>query len=161
LVQKTQAEPQVFYGMLNRGTSQVAEVLAYLQPLEYLNSLEQTRRDKHGARPRALKVHIVTDSEYVKNTGNGSHNVRRNAGLWATFDVFSRLGLVLFWHWKRRDTTALNAYTDALSRDARLLIQKARLKQKLELKRGPAAAHNPLADGPPGDIPDDYIAEVL
>lgn len=158
LVQKTQDEPQVFYGAMNRGTSNVAEILAYVAPLEYLASLEATRRDKHGARPRAVRVHIITDSEYVQKTGTGSHlAARRNTGLWAIFEVYKRSGIVLFWHWQRRDTTALNRYTDALGRDARLLIQRAKLKQRLELKRGPAAAHTPRSDGPTDEIDDAHV----
>lgn len=117
-------EQMVWHGAANYGTVNVAEIMAYLLPLTYLaDKLTDQRRTGAGTRP--VRVHIVTDSQYVKDTGSlvargtvpagGKH-----VGLWHAFAGFARRGLILTWHWIAREDHALNAYCDRLSRSSRL-----------------------------------------
>lgn len=111
----------VFAGGMNRGTVNIGEIMAYLQPLEFLSSQEIKRREE-TKRHRAVYVHILTDSQYCRNTGNvGGRMARANAGLWAVFDAFKRHGFVIRWHWVKRETCGLNSYCDKVSRLVRLL----------------------------------------
>ena len=111
-----EAEPMVWFGAMNRGTVNLAEMLAYVPPLTW-----------YAARPTKLltrNVHIITDSEYCKNTGTNNHAlVQANGPLWQIFAIFQRYGLLLHWHWCPREDVALNVYVDALSKSARLSLE--------------------------------------
>lgn len=125
-------ERRVMSGHMSVGTVNVAEMMAVLQPLNYLASREEDRRDRGGG-TRAYQVHIFTDSEYCKNTGNSDARVlRRNEGLWAVFDVFARRGFVLNWHWIARETFGLNWYADTVSKLARRDGQHYNLQEDIE-----------------------------
>lgn len=111
-----------WFGMANYGTVNMAEIMAYVQPLTFIESREATRRENTG-RTRAINVHIFTDSEYCQQTGSSNRRtLRRNSALWAMFDGFLRQGIILHWHWMRRETTAMNRYVDQLSKLARKLL---------------------------------------
>src|SRR4051812_7107961 len=51
----------VFGGAVNRGTVNFGEIMAALQPLEFLASREYQRRKASG-RTRTVYVHVLTDS---------------------------------------------------------------------------------------------------
>lgn len=131
-VERVTMERLVWYGAMNRGTVNFAEVMAYLQPLNWLAAREADRRGKGRQRSRACRVHIVTDSEYASNTGGSANRmVAKNGALWAAFDVFARQGFVLNWHWVRRDDCALNTYCDELSKLARRLAKTYNLQERV------------------------------
>jgi ribonuclease HI len=117
-------ERRTWCGAVNRGTVNFAEIMAYLQPLEFYATQEIDRR-KDGRSVRPRYIHILTDSEYCKNTGNAKGGfAKKNAGLWSIFTVFERLGFVIRWHWIRRSSVGLNLYADAVSRAARLTVEQ-------------------------------------
>lgn len=121
-VERATGERIVWTGAVNRGTVNLAEIMAYLQPLEWLASREADRLSRNPAGLRTYDVHILTDSQYCRDTGSSSGRVvRKNAGLWVAFDAFARHGFALHWHWLRRDECDLNKFCDALSRAARKL----------------------------------------
>lgn len=131
LIDAATDERTVFGGAVNRGTVNFAEILAALQPLEFLANKESKKRKASG-KTRAVHVHILTDSEYCKNTGNSTNRMMDvNAGLWAVFDVFKRHGLIIRWHWIKRETVDLNRYADTISKLARLLLKGYNLQQKV------------------------------
>lgn len=120
MAERATQERTVWGGMANRGTVNFAEIMAYLQPLEYLATREIDRREKGGLY-KAYNVHIVTDSEYCQKTGSArGQTPKKNSGLWSIFDVFKRVGFCLHWHWIRRESCGLNRLTDALSKGFRL-----------------------------------------
>ncbi len=130
-IEKLTGERLVHAGAVNRGTVNFAEMMAYLQPLEWLASRETERRKQKGP-TRAYHVHVVTDSEYCRSTGSGpGRMMAKNAGLWAVFDVFTRHGFVLHWHWLPRENCDLNRYCDKLSKMARKLVKGYNLQEKM------------------------------
>lgn len=132
-VERLTMERLVWTGAMNLATVNFAEIMAYVQPLSYLVSREIERRGKNRVRLVAHKVHIVTDSQYVANTINGKdRTMAKNAALWASLDVFSRLGFTLTGHWLGRDGCGLNNYSDKLSKMYRHLIKEADYPRALE-----------------------------
>lgn len=124
LIERQTGERHIFTGAVNYGTVNFAEMMAYLQPLEWLACREVNKRNKSQIGVRALRIHILTDSEYCRNTGNSKGRMMaKNAGFWSVFDVFARHGFVLTWHWIRRMSVGLNRYSDDLSRVARITFQ--------------------------------------
>ena len=122
-VERSSGECRVWWGALSHGTVNVAEILAYLQPLGWLASREEDRRRKRGARMAAYRVHIVTDSQYCEKTGNSEDRmVSKNGALWGVFDTFVRQGILLHWHWLGRGESELNSYVDKLSKLARVQL---------------------------------------
>lgn len=117
-------EQSVWHGAANYGTVNAAEIMAYLLPLSYLADNLLDRRRTTGT-TKAVNVHIVTDSQYLRDTGTmvargtvppgGKH-----IGLWSAFAGFARRGLAVKWHWVPRESHPLNAYCDRLSRASRL-----------------------------------------
>ncbi len=107
----------VHYGGMSHGTNIMAEMLAYVTPLLYLTH----ERLKRG--PRGVRIHIVSDCQYLSTVWKHRHSVRKNRELWALFDVFTRRGIDLRFHWIPRDTWQLNQYCDTLAGRSRLAQQ--------------------------------------
>jgi len=132
-IEKITMERLVWTGTMNKGTVNFAEMMAYQQPLSWLAAREEDRRAKRAVKYRAYQVHIFTDSDYCRQTGNSKNRlVAKNGALWAAFDSYVRQGFVLNWHWIPRGSVALNSYCDRLSKLARLLMKKYNLQEKLE-----------------------------
>jgi len=129
-------ERSVWYGAVNRGTVNLGEIMAYLQPLEWLVSREVTRRSDIGE-VDAYHVHIITDSDYCRLVGNsnGGRILKKNAGLWSVFNAFAHLGFIIKWHWIPRASCELNRYCDELSKVARLNLKNTDLRKKTKEKR--------------------------
>jgi len=118
-IERATLERRVWLGAMNRGTVNFAEMMAYLQPLNWYASAELTKRKKSG-NVRFRKVHIVTDSKYCKEQGSRKlFTSKKNSVLWKIFDGFQRHGILLHWHWIPRDTVSLNVYADKVSKAAR------------------------------------------
>lgn len=140
-LEKTANERLVWVGAANRGTVNFAEIMAYLHPLTYFAAKADEKRKAAGGRTIAYNVHVVTDSQYCRDTGRTrSAMTSKNTGLWACLSALGRQGLVLHWHWLRRDTNAENVFCDKLSRLARLWIAESNLEAKAE------------TDGQPPDV---------
>lgn len=107
---------RVFHGAANFGTVNNAELMAYLLPLTwYLNkNNEQKGRD----------VHIITDSTYTTRVGGGL-NSAANTAFYAVYRQFERCGLRLHWHWLNRNSIALHALADDISRVSRVGFTEA------------------------------------
>jgi len=138
-VERQTGERLVWWGFANRGSVNVAEVMAYLLPLEWLANREQERVKAGKNRRRALQIHVVTDSQYVQGTGEVNNPlVEKNGTLWERFDSLARRGLILNWHWLRRDEVALNSYADELSKLARREFRKYNLQERVPANRSEA-----------------------
>lgn len=140
-------ERTVYFGTVNRGTVNFAELMAYVQVLDALSCREEDRR-KAGGTYRAFQIHIVTDSDYCRRTGSkGDRTMKKNAGLWATLEAYTRHGFVLHWHHvhghKEGAGCALNEYADALSKLARLLGKGTDLRAQLAAKGRDVNRANP------------------
>ncbi len=135
-------ERKIFYGSMNDGTVNMAELLAYLAPLQwYAGRVEEQR--KVGAF-EIKNVHIITDSSYVQSKGEaaGAITMKRNATLWASFELFARQGFKLHWHWlpayheKPDQAAALNHYADVLSKVVREVLKGLDLPGELSREKG-------------------------
>lgn len=140
-IERATMERRAWYGAVNFGTVNFAEIMAYLQPLNWLAAREE---GKH----RAVRVHIVTDSMYCKNKGHSRNGAApgKNAGLWTILDAYTRQGLVTYWHHADREDVMLNRFVDRLSRAARLALARHDLVDHVEGQFGVAVEDcNPAA----------------
>ena len=133
-IERITMERLVWNGCMNRGTVNVAEIMAYVQPLNWIAAREEDRRKKRKVRRSAYNIHIITDSQYCRDTGGSCDRLTlaKNGVLWAALDIFRRQGFVLHWHWIERETAALNRYADKVSKLARTLIKWYNLQEKME-----------------------------
>ena len=113
---------RVRWGAVNRGTVNLAEMMAYFFTLSEIVAEEEAIRAATNVR-RFRRVHIITDSKYCSGQG-GSNNLmpKHHGAFWQAFNDFRAHGLILTWHWVPRTDLALNIYVDALSKHARSLI---------------------------------------
>lgn len=121
-VAKHELVPRVYYGAANNLTNNLAEMLAYLSPLSELAN--RVHREEIATMRR---VHIFTDSEYVRKRGEKGRelNFGAHTALWGAFELFARSGLSIAWHWIPRDSSAMNRAADEISRQARIRLQEA------------------------------------
>lgn len=140
-------ERRVWYGFVNEGSVNFAEAMAYLHPLCWLVNREIDRKDKYGE-GRELRVHVITDSQYVADTINkrSGRTSGKNSPLWAAFTAIESKRIYATGHWMERTKADLNRYTDALSRYVRTTLKD----WKPEIKN-PEVIYklNPVANGEP------------
>lgn len=131
-VEKETLERRIWFGAMNCGTVNFAEMMAYLQPLNWYVAAEISRRRKRR-KVRFRNVHIITDSKYCKDLGvKQALTPKKNGALWRIFDDFQRHGLLLHWHWIPRATVDLNVYVDKLSKEARLTIKNCQAQERVD-----------------------------
>ena len=85
----------VFWGGFNCGTNNYAEMNAYLNPLDYLIECDSMVRSPD----KACRVHICTDSEWLRNAGMGVWSRDKHRPTWAKYDAYRKYGIILMWHW--------------------------------------------------------------
>ena len=110
---------QAWYGGMSKGTVNLAEMMAYIQPLSWISAQRDKERKEEGT-SSFCRVHIITDSQYCQ--GQGDKKVlrpKKNGTLWRIFSDFERNGILLNWHWLGRDDVELNRLADAMSKAAR------------------------------------------
>lgn len=119
LILANSAESFDFGGSATAGTNNIAEILALLQPLWYLEHIEA------GLREGGCQVHVISDSQYVVQAINGDllkflHKVEKNRSLW--FSVFgaTRSGLVLTGHHVGREDLAIQKLIHDISHQTRV-----------------------------------------
>jgi ribonuclease HI len=118
LFQKEGAEPyKKFFGGLSSGTNNVAEIMAVLHPLLYLDATVDTSRRKYY-------VYILSDSEYVVKTGNGEAKRKSNRALWSAIDGIAERFFLHFRHVRRMILPA-NVYGDTIGN----LVRKSMANQ--------------------------------
>lgn len=126
---------KIRWGGMDTGTVNFAEIMAYLQPLTFLQSEAENKRERTGGRRSAQIIHIITDSQYCQLTGDSRSRMisaNKNGGLWRCFDVFQRQGFVLHWHWMARERSNLNSYVDKLSKLARELVKGYNIRERMQ-----------------------------
>lgn len=141
LIAKTDLSRQLFYGSMSCGTNNMAELLAALHPLMFLSNNTNWEDKPHG-----LKVHVVTDSQYVaqglaKDNPIWVSTLDVNRELWMAIHMTRRRGLELKGHHIPRDTIDLNK----LGHDLANLSRKTQIGLLKELKWD-AYQSNPKAD---------------
>lgn len=117
-------ERLVWYGYANRASVNFAEAMAYLQPLCWLINREIDRKEGGDDR-RELRIHVITDSQYVADSINkriGRTN-GKNSPLWAAFNAIEQKRIFVRGHWAEREKADLNKYADHLSRFVRTSLK--------------------------------------
>lgn len=146
-IERETGHREVHAGLVNRGTVNFAELMAYVQALDWLASRERDRRDA-GSPARAYRVHIITDSDYCRVAGSRSPRMaKKNVGLLSILNTYVRQGFVLKWHHLPRENCALNSYADKLSKLMRKLVEGYNPRRKLAEAQGRTVAEiNPAGE---------------
>jgi ribonuclease HI len=119
LIDREPERVSLWTGAMNPGTVNVAEIMAYVGPLNYLVG------SSYGTAV-FRDVHIFTDSEYVAQIGSGDkHELRKNVPLWSAIRSAASRGFKLHWRWIPRETYRYNMIADRASRAARLAVSTA------------------------------------
>lgn len=120
LIRLRDGRTRLFQGGMDTGTVSIAEMFAYFAPLDWLQGQQAKIRARQGAAP-FVRVHLMTDSQYVAQRGaqKPPRGHCAHQPLWGAFDAYRRHGLLLHWHWIRRDVLALNRWADAASKASR------------------------------------------
>lgn len=117
LVDKLTRGRRLFFGGMNAGSVNLAEMLPYLQALTWFHATHGASRLKQCG---TLLVHILTDSQVIANEGTKAANLseelpRSRIALWAAMREFRRLGYRLTYHWTPRSSYDLNLVADLIS----------------------------------------------
>jgi ribonuclease HI len=128
---KSRFTVRILCGSASNGSVNVAEIMAALWPLMWIAAKETDRVEKDGADRRTINVHIVTDSQYVKTTGEAGSSAAtvKNASLWSALNTFTWTGIQPHWHWIRRTSHDFNKLADHVSKLARMQIKSFKLLQ--------------------------------
>lgn len=140
LISKHTNDRMPFYGGLSNGTNNVAELMTVLHPLMYL-----ANNTNWADRPHGMKVHVVSDSEYViKGLEHDNpiwvSGLTLNRELWMAIHMTRRRGIDIRGHHINRDTLDLNRFGHELANAAR----KRQLGVLTEITRT-AQESNPVA----------------
>jgi ribonuclease HI len=145
LLCQADGERQIFGGSMSNGTNNVAELMGALHPLMFLANNDM------GLRPDGIRVHIVTDSEYVAN-GLAKDNpiwvskLNVNRELWMAIHMVRRRGLTIVGHHVPRDKIDLQK----ICHDIANINRKRQIGVLSELTRDVYTA-NPLEAEDAGD----------
>jgi ribonuclease HI len=124
---------RAWHGAMSAGTVNFADMMAYLQPLCWYVNREMLRRKQVDYPVKVRHIHIVTDSQYVKTKGSSRDLLTgKNGALWQVFKQFGAQGMLIHWHWIRRETVELNKFADQLSKAARLNLKDKDLPTQVE-----------------------------
>jgi len=132
-------------GAFNAGTVNIAELMAGLQGLMWLDE-EGQARELRRERGGFIDVHIVSDSELTVNQGNLKAACRGvTRVLWKSVREYEREGYRLHYHWYPREKIQLNVLCDHASRQARLAVEKITVPSLLENDRLSTYDFNPVS----------------
>lgn len=104
LICKSDDSRKEFFGSMSNGTNNTAELYAALHPLSYLvNTINWADR------PQGLKVHVITDSQYVANGLNKDNpiwvaSLALNRELWMAVHMTRRRGIEIKGHHMPRNS---------------------------------------------------------
>lgn len=108
-IEKTGYKRKMWYGCMSDGTINVAEYMAYIQPL--INIAQRKTSD-------CVHVHIITDSQVVAAASNKYICGKFLAN-------FLAWGIIVKTHWLPRETIEANRLVDLVSKAAREDIKQS------------------------------------
>lgn len=137
LIDRQTGGRRLFYGSMNLGSNNAAEIMPYVQALTWFHAVYGKERLDEKV---SLKVVVITDSQHIATQGNAVAGLAgmpsKNSILFAPFAEMSRLGYMMEFRWAPRATTDLNKLADliaGLSRRELLNIYKPCSTHGLEL----------------------------
>ena len=117
-----------FFGGLNTGTSQLAEMLPYMFAMAwYRSGPGDVCREFRAAKGQKVRVHVITDNSHMANAGNGTDRRGKYKEFWAVYDSYSANGFDFTWHWVPRAKVGLNCIVDVMAGAVRQLMDCAKL----------------------------------
>jgi hypothetical protein len=116
-IERASLERRLWYGSVNVGDINFAEMMAYIAPLNHFADTAV----KSGSLYDPKNVHIVTDALFVANRAQSlKSGIKKDASVWQVFKQYANSGLNLHWHWARRNEVELNHLADIVSKLARV-----------------------------------------
>lgn len=103
-----------FFGGLSHGTNNIAEMMAVVEPLLYLDGTSTFPDQKPT-------VYVISDSDYVVKTGNGIYRKKSNQALWAVIEHCQTKMNLIFRHVNRMLLPA-NIFGDQIGTMIRLYM---------------------------------------
>jgi len=98
-----------FFGGFSNGTNNVAEMMAVVLPLLYIEGTVNP-----NPQGKLLNVYIISDSSYVVNGGNGDAARKSNQTLWAVIDKAKTKMNLIFIH-VNRNVLPANKFGDKIA----------------------------------------------
>lgn len=126
LIDRRTRNRKLFYGAMNLGSVNLAEMMPYYQALAWFHNNHGKARLKERS---PLLVHVITDSQVTALHGNRITNKHEglpkvaHRALWAGVQEFIALGYRLEFRWARRDTSGLNNLCDLIAGLSRRAIK--------------------------------------
>jgi ribonuclease HI len=123
LIQKGEVNRLPFFGGMNHGTNNIAEVMMVLHPLMYIaNSSKRFQSSGYH-------LHVISDSMYVVNglretDVTWSGNLKKNREVWMAIHMVRRRGVRITGHHVKRDILDLNK----LGHDLANLARRSQIK---------------------------------
>lgn len=122
MVDRATQERRQFFGAMNAGSINLAELMPYLQALTWFHANGGRQRLHELSRP--LVVHVLTDSQVIYQQGilvaqMDNPLPKTQEAQWASVRQLSRMGYQMNYHWIPRSTTALNWAADLLAGQSR------------------------------------------
>jgi len=114
LYDRTMGTRRKFFGGFSCGTNNVAEIMAVLHPLLFLDATVHT---KH----RTPTVYVLSDSEYVVRAGNGQTDRKSHQSLWSAVDDIGKRFVLLF-RYSPRMILPANVYGDTVGNLVRVAM---------------------------------------
>jgi ribonuclease HI len=121
-IEQLTGERLIWYGAMNHGTVNLAELMAYLQPINWIAGRLQQRRRKHSQHFQECHIHCISDSKYCVENGQTEAMPARNLGFWTLAQSYRQQQIFLHWHWSQRASFALNQWADQIARISRRCI---------------------------------------
>ena len=103
-------------GSRSDGTSNIAELLPYIQALESYHA-------RNTARKASTRVLIISDSELTVGHGSRQYSRNTNLALWSSMDWFESNGYSLTWRHTPRNKFLPTTLADLMARSLRQSIE--------------------------------------
>jgi ribonuclease HI len=107
-------EHRKFFGGCSNATNNVAEMMAVLEPLLFIEGTIRLKDWKPN-------VYVISDSEYVVHTGNGVYEQKSNKTLWAAVEHLRTKMNLIFRHVNRMLLPA-NIFGDQIGNAVRIYL---------------------------------------
>lgn len=123
LIERLTQGRRTFYGGMNVGSINLAELMPYLHAITWFDA--KFGKDRFQRKP-TLSVHILTDSEVTVNNGQKMMRgqiPKAQSALWMAMQQFFRQGYMFHFHWIPRESCGLNWLADSLAGNTRRAVK--------------------------------------
>ena len=144
LVDRARGKRRAFRGSMSTGTNYLAEILPYVQAIDWYAS--RRPRSRTGKAPAICRALIVSDNSAVVETGNALttkqkllREVGKGRAYWAAIFAYESDGFVFDFHLIKRQALALNCWCDAVAHN-RFKIMQQQPERVIATTRGTSEA---------------------